>query len=88
MHNVETITDFGHKFSTLLTEAEKLGLSVMDEEREVFSIMMDTDTIIQARYIRTGSKTWPAFEALRRTCDRTRESVGSLLHGAGVMVRI
>ena len=87
-HSVETIKGFAHKFERLVMEAEKLGLLVMDEDREVFSIMIDTDTIIEARYIRTGPKTWPTFEALRRTCDSMRESVGSLLRGAGVLVRI
>jgi len=87
-HSVETITGFGHKFRRLVTEAEKLGLSVMDEDREVFSVMIDTNTIIEARYIRTGPKTWPAFEALHRTCDSMRECVGGLLRDAGVMVRI
>jgi HEPN domain-containing protein len=88
-HSVETIRiKFGHNTDRLVKEAEKLGLSVMDEDCEVFSIMGDTDAVIETRYIRTGAKTWPTFGALSRTCKSIRESVGSLLHHAGVMVRL
>src|SRR5262245_57306413 len=57
-------SDFGHSIQQLVPEAEKLGLCVMEEDREVFSLMIDTDAVIEARYIRTGPKTWPTVEAL------------------------
>jgi hypothetical protein len=88
-HSVEKIREkFGHKMERLVEEAEKLGLVVADEDREVFSIMADTDAVIEARYIRTGAKTWPTFEALRRTCKSVRGGVGGYLRKAGVLVRL
>jgi hypothetical protein len=88
-HSVERISKkFGHKTKRLVKEAEKLGLVVTDGDREVFSIMGDTDAVIEARYIRTGAKTWPTFEALRPTCKSVRDSVGGLLRKAGVIVRL
>ena len=38
----------------MVKEAEKLGLLVMDEDREVFELMGNTDVVIETRYIRTG----------------------------------
>jgi HEPN domain-containing protein len=88
-YSVETIRkEFGHKTVLLVKEAEALGLDLMDEDREVFSIMEETDTVIEARYIRTGSKTWPTLEALKRTCKSVGNSVGGLLFKAGVKVRM
>jgi len=89
-YSVEAVTkEFGHNTRRLVKEAETLGLVPDDEDREVFLIMGDTDTVIEARYIRTGSKkTWPTFKALNRTCKSMRDSVGSLLRGAGVPVRL
>jgi len=88
-YSVEGVTkEFGHNTRRLVKEAEKLGLFVMDEDRDVFSIMEDTNTVIEARYIRTGPKTWPTLEALNRTCKSMRDGVGGLLRGAGVMVRL
>jgi HEPN domain-containing protein len=88
-HSVEAIRKkFGHNTRRIVKEAKKLGLVTDDEDRQVFSLMGDTDAVIEARYIRTGAKTWPTFEALNRTCKSMRDSVGSLLRGAGVMVRL
>jgi HEPN domain-containing protein len=88
-HSIKVVREkFGHRTDRLVNEAEKLGLVPDDEDREVFSIMGDTDAVIESRYIRTGPKTWPTLEALNRTCNRVRNGVGSLLRGAGVMVRL
>lgn len=88
-HSVEKISKkFGHRMKRLVEEAEKLGLVVADEDRKVFSIMADTDAVIEARYIRTGAKTWPTFEALRHTCKSVRGGVGDYLRTAGVLVRL
>jgi hypothetical protein len=78
---------FGHKISSLVDAAEQCGLFVMDEDREVFTMMTETDTVIEARYIRTGPKTWPTLEALERTCKSVHESVGEYLRKRGVTVR-
>ena len=79
---------FGHKIARMTAEAEKHGLFIMDEDREVFALMGDTDVVIRARYIRTGSGNFHALEGLDRTCKSLRESVGTLLRKAGVMVRL
>lgn len=79
---------FGHKIGRMTAEAKKHGLFIMDEDREVFALMSDTDAVIRARYIRTGPVTYPAIEALDRTCKSLRENVGKLLRAAGVRVRL
>jgi HEPN domain-containing protein len=85
---IATIERFRHKFERLVAEAENLGLDVMDEDRKIFSVMINTDMVIEARYIRTGSKTLPTLEGLRRTSISLRESVGGLLRQAGIAVRL
>ena len=42
-------------------KAERHGLCLMDEDREVLALMKG-DVLIRARYIRTGFFTWPAIE--------------------------
>lgn len=69
-------------------EAEKLGLTPMDEDREVFNILAETNAFIEARYIITGAKTLVTFEVLNRTCDNLREGVGRILRKNGVMIRL
>lgn len=78
---------FGHKIARMTAEAKRHGLPIMDEDRDVFALMGDTDVVIRARYIRTGSGTFPTIEALERTCRSLRESVGNMMRKAGVMVR-
>jgi HEPN domain-containing protein len=86
-HSVAKIKNkFGHDAQRLLKAAEALGLAVNDEDREVFA-MMDIEAIIEARYIKTGAKHWPEPDALLRTCNRVRDSVGALLSKAGVLVQ-
>jgi HEPN domain-containing protein len=88
-HSVETISSkkFGHNIERLVKEAEMLGLVIVDEDRDVFSAV-DTEAMLEARYIRTGSKNLPQLEDLRRSCKRVRDDVGRLLSKAGVPVRL
>jgi hypothetical protein len=79
---------FGHNTTRMTKKAEEFGLSIMDEDREVFALMGNTDVVIRARYIRTGSGTFPTLKALNRTCKSLRESVGATLRKAGIMVRL
>jgi len=79
---------FGHNTTRMTKKAEELGLSIMDEDREVFALMGKTDVVIRARYIRTGSGTFPTLEALNRTGKSLRENVGTILRKAGIMVRL
>ena len=66
-----------------MKEAEKLGLDVDDEDRDVFSLMGDTDPLHSH-----GPKTRPTFGALDRTTKNGRIGVAGLLRDAGVMVRL
>jgi HEPN domain-containing protein len=80
---------FRHDIKRMTKEAEKLGLTPMDEDREVFSVLTEMNAFIEARYIITGSKTFVTFEALNRTCcDNLREGVGRILRKNGVMIRL
>ena len=88
-HNVRTLSEeFGHKTERLVKEAEALGLVVTEEDRGVFSIMGDSDAVIEVCYIRTGYKQWPSLEALSRTSENIRNAIGTLLRKADVMVRL
>jgi HEPN domain-containing protein len=78
--------DFGHDIKRLVKAAEALGLVVTDEDREVFS-KADTKAVLEARYIKTGAKSWPQLEELRRACKRVRDGVRDQLCKAGVLVR-
>jgi hypothetical protein len=75
---------FGHNTTRIVKMAEELGLLVMDEDREVFALMGDTDIVVRARYIRTGSGTFPTLEALNRVCKTLRESVAIILRKAEI----
>jgi HEPN domain-containing protein len=87
-HGVQTLSGyFGHKIQRLVEEAEALGLTVTDEDREVFSLMADTDAVIDARYLRTGHKRLPALEVLNRTSANVHNAVATLLRKADLMVR-
>ena len=79
---------FGHKIARMTKEAEKHGLLIMDEDREVFALMSDSDVVIRSRYIRTGSGNFHTLEGLDRTCKSLRKSVGTILRKAGIMVRL
>jgi HEPN domain-containing protein len=79
---------FVHKIERLLKGAEALGLLITDEDREVFSLMANTNAVVESRYLKTGSKTWPTLGALNRTCGSIRDSVGVILHKNGVPVRL
>jgi hypothetical protein len=79
---------FGHRLKRLAEEAGRMGLSFDDEDEAVIALIDDTDAIIEARYIRTGPKTWADFGALDRTSKSLRASVGKLLKKAGVQIRL
>jgi HEPN domain-containing protein len=89
-HSVRTLSSkkFGHKIQRLVKEAERLGLKVADEDRDVFSLVADTDAVIEARYIRTGFKRAPTLEGLARTSENVRSAVGVRLREMGVSVRL
>jgi hypothetical protein len=69
-----------------MIEAESRGLVLTNEDREVLS-GIDTEAMLEARYIRTGPKSLQ-LENKRRACKRLSESVGALLRKAGVPARL
>jgi HEPN domain-containing protein len=89
-YSVRTLSSkkFGHKIQRLVKKAEQLDLEIEDEDREVFSLVADTDTVIEARYIRTGFKSLPPLEGLKRASENVRNHVGARLRELGVMVRL
>jgi hypothetical protein len=64
------------------------GLIITDDDAAVFSLIGDTDVLIEFRYIRTGAKTWPTLEELNRACNNIRNCVGNLLQKNKLPVRL
>jgi hypothetical protein len=88
-HTAETLKRrFRHNIENLLKESETLGLAVANQEREVLTMIAESNAVIDARYIRTGFKVLPTLEALNLTCDRIRQGVGRKLRENGVGVRL
>jgi hypothetical protein len=88
-HSVQKLESrFRHDVKRMRKGAEALGLSITDEDRQVFDKLRDPDVRLETRYIRTGPKAWPTLEELDRTCKRLRLNVGTLLRKNSVMVRI
>ena len=88
-HDIETVrNNFGHKIKLLVREAETLGLIVDENDRNVLAFIVDTDAIIDSRYIKTGTKRLASLEALCRTCKSIRDGVGTILRKNDVPVRL
>ncbi|MFZ0068374.1 MAG: hypothetical protein WAK90_19595 [Pseudolabrys sp.] len=87
-NSIEVVEKFRHNIGRLVKNAETLGLFVTAADREVFTVMEDTDALIEMRYIRTGAKTPLKLKALSHTCKNVRDSVGGLLRKANVSVRL
>jgi hypothetical protein len=80
---------FGHDIGNLTTRATNLGLWYMDEDKEVFEMMVSTDAVIRSRYIRTGAFSgWPSPDMLDRTCCSLRASIAKDLKAKGKSVRL
>jgi HEPN domain-containing protein len=79
---------FGHRTCCLKERSEQLGLALMDEDLEIFSLMATTDVVIRSRYILTGAATWPTFEGLERVCNGLRQSIGSEMKRRRIPVRV
>ena len=69
---------FRHNIKRMRAKAEKSGLSLMDEDREVLALMKG-DVLIRARYIRTGffniSDTRSVGSHLQEPSTRHRQTV-------------
>jgi hypothetical protein len=78
---------FGHRICCLSEKSAECGLRFEDEDNAVFSLIATTDAVIRSRYFERGYFTWPANEALQRTCKSLRTSVGQALKKENVPVR-
>ena len=89
-HSVRELASkkFGHDTGKLSCRAGELGLSFDDEDQAVFAHLSDGDTLIRARYIRTGPFRWPPLDALDRTCRSLHDGVGRALKARGLPVRL
>jgi hypothetical protein len=87
-YGVKKLSDIGHKMKRLLKDAQTMGLIITDDDAAVFSLIGDTDVLIEFRYIRTGAKTWPTLEELNRACNNIRNCVGNLLQKNKLPVRL
>jgi hypothetical protein len=79
---------YGHDIKNLSDRAAELGLFYMDEDREVFSLIVSTDAVIRSRYIKTGFFTWPSPDMLFRSCISLREGVSKNLIAKGKPIRL
>jgi hypothetical protein len=77
---------FGHKICCLSERAAELGLTYMDEDKEIFSRMGSTDAMLRSRYIQTGFTNWPTPEGLERTCLSLRVAVAKNLREKGLTI--
>jgi hypothetical protein len=77
---------FGHKVCCLTERAAELGLTYMDEDKEIFSRMGSTDAMLRSRYIQTGFTNWPTPEGLERTCLSLRVAVATNLREKGLTI--
>jgi hypothetical protein len=79
---------YGHKIDRLAERAGEIGLPLMDEDKEVVSMAIDSDAPMRARYLQVGYFRWPGHDAIDRTCQSLRQSVGGALRKSGLPVRI
>jgi len=79
-YSVRTITrKYRHNLKRSARESKKLGLVLNQHDTEMFAFLDQINAVSESRYIVTGSKTLPTFEALHRTCNAVRDEVRRLL---------
>jgi hypothetical protein len=88
LHPYELRTKYGHGAHKLSDKTEELGLFLMDEDKEVLSMMAEPDTVIRSRYLMTGYFQWPDLGALDRTCKSLRLSIAKELKTKGHAARL
>lgn len=79
---------FGHRTCCLTERARQLGLFFMDEDIQIFSLMITTEVVIRSRYLQTGYGRWPTHEGLHRVCKGLHESIGPAIRSKGLLVRV
>jgi hypothetical protein len=81
---LQSLKSIGHRVDKAGEKAIEKGLLLLDEDREVISIIGDGDTVINSRYIVTGAFSRPVEDALSRTCGSLDETVGKKLRELGI----
>ncbi|MDO6482012.1 hypothetical protein [Shimia thalassica] len=66
---------FGHKTRKLANKAKQLGLTLIEEDEAVVTLMAKTDNVISSRYLRVGTHTRLPFIAFQETCYRLHEQI-------------
>jgi hypothetical protein len=84
---LQSLKSIGHRVDKAGEKAIEMGLLLMDEDKEVISIIGDGDNVINSRYIVTGAFSRPAEDALSRTCQSLDSSIGKKLVELGIPVR-
>jgi len=88
-YDVHALQAFRHDVAQLGREAETLGASLKDKDKTVLKTLAERDVIIEARYVRTGSKSGcPTFKELEQTCRSLRTTVGGVLRESGFPIRL
>lgn len=87
--NGVTVNDLSKKYShralKTANATKNFGLIFRSEDIALFDIMHKSDAVIETRYIVTGSKQLPTFEALRDTCSYLHKMIGSAaFKGSGI----
>ncbi len=84
---VKDLKQYSHGVIKLNQAAEKRGLALTGDDKEVINIMGEHDNVIRSRYITTGAYTRPEEEALSAICTRLDTSVGDALRAKSVPIR-
>lgn len=88
-HTVQELRrKFGHNVVKMLDDAKRFGLHFDDEDVEVLNLMVESDSVIGSRFLRTGFSQRPDNKALNRTCESLHQSVGEDLKENGFPVRM
>jgi HEPN domain-containing protein len=85
--SVQTVRRISHTVDDLAARCAYHGFEFDDEDREVIDLMASDDTMIQSRYIETGSFTWPSIEELDRTAKSLLEGTRAAMLAAGRPIR-
>jgi hypothetical protein len=67
---VKELRQYSHGVNKLGNSAEKRGLSLVDDDREVIQLMDEYDNVVRSRYITTGAFSRPEEQALSAVCNR------------------
>lgn len=79
---------FGHKVVKLVDQAKSDGLVIIQEDKDVFRMMDQTDNVISSRYIRVGHHIRLRIPAHFDTCKRLHDQIGPRVYRDSGVSRI